>query len=368
MTSAKFQQCYGMLPEPMLLLSALGEILTGNPAACEFFGRSPLSRTKLHDLSADDEPKISRFLSLCQRSRDLLPGALTVRGHDGSLVHCRVEGAVRTTEPRTILVRFLAQQTTTDRFLLLNERIDALNKEIAERLRVEAALRRANSDLQQFAYSASHDLKEPLRMVAIYSQVLQRKYRGKLDAEADEYLSYTAQGAKRMDMLVRDLLEYTQALGEIDQEFSPADTHRVLEEAIANLGGAIQECNARIHVRTLPPLLAIKNVHLLQIFQNVIGNAIKYRGEETPVIEVSGVQDGAFCRICVQDNGIGISPAYREQVFGLFKRLHAGDKYPGTGLGLAICQKIVHRYGGRIWIESEGPGHGSTFCFTVPRA
>ena len=342
-----------------------GEILASNPAACELFGRSPLAGVKLCDVSADAESKIHRLVSLCQRSRELLPGAVTVRRPDGSLTECRAEGGAA---KRNILLRLLARDTTTGRFLLLNERIETLHKEIAERQRVEAALRRANADLQQFAYTASHDLKEPLRMVGIYSELLQRKYRGQLDEEADEYLSYTIQGAQRMDMLVRDLLAYTQAVSEDDGEFLPANTSKVLVEAIANLKGAINESDARIHVRDLPPPLAVKHVHLVQLFQNIIGNAIKYRAAEPAVVELWGHQEGAMWRICVHDNGIGISPAYCEQVFGLFKRLHSGDRYPGTGIGLAICQKIVHRYGGRIWVESEGEGRGSTFCFTLPGA
>ena len=203
-------------------------------------------------------------------------------------------------------------------------------------------------------------------MGAVYSELLQKKYKGQLDTDADEYLSYTIQGAQRMDMLIRDLLAYTQAVSEDDGEFLPVSTSKVLAEAIANLRGALSESSARIYVRDLPPTLAVTDVHLLQLFQNLIGNAIKYRDKEPAVIEVSAHPEGAMWRICVHDNGIGISPAYREQVFGLFKRLHSGDSYPGTGIGLAICDKIVHRDGGRIWVESEGEGRGSTFCFTLP--
>jgi light-regulated signal transduction histidine kinase (bacteriophytochrome) len=140
----------------------------------------------------------------------------------------------------------------------------------------------------------------------------------------------------------------------------------VLAEAIANLKVAVAEHSVTIDVRDLPPTLRVKEAHLLQLFQNVIENAIKYRGELPPVIEVSAHEEGAMWRICVHDNGIGIAPAYAKQVFGLFRRLHSGDEYPGTGIGLAICQKIVHRYSGRIWVESDGQGSGSTFCFTLP--
>jgi GAF domain-containing protein len=238
----------------------------------------------------------------------------------------------------------------------------------AESQRSNEELKRANADLEQFAYSASHDLKEPLRMVGVYSQMLQRKYNGKLDAAADEYLGHMVEGSRRMDMLIRDLLAYTQAVKSGDDEVTAVNTAKVLEQALANLTGAIRESGANIVTRDLPPALRVKDVHLLQVFQNVIGNAIKYRGELPPEIEITAQEERAMWRICVHDNGIGVPPEYAQQVFGIFRRLHATDKYAGTGIGLAICQRIVERYGGRIWVESEGEGRGSTFCFTLPGA
>jgi PAS domain S-box-containing protein len=227
-------------------------------------------------------------------------------------------------------------------------------------------LRRANADLEQFAYSASHDLKEPLRMVAIYSQLLKRKYHGQLDAEADGYLDITMEGATRMQALVSDLFNYTQAATTtLTEPVNSIAADAVLNKALLNLKSAVEESGAKINRAPLPKLL-LEETHLLLLFQNVVGNAIKYRGEKAPVIGISAEREGNLWRISVYDNGIGIQPEYQDQVFGIFKRLHTSDRYSGTGMGLAICQKIVHRYGGRIWVESKGAGQGSTFCFTLP--
>ncbi len=237
-------------------------------------------------------------------------------------------------------------------------------RESAERSNEE--LRRANADLEQFAYSASHDLKEPLRMVSIYTQMLQRKYRQKLGSEADGYLNYIVTGAQRMEELVHDLLEYTQAAPMSQTDIiAPVEADHALAKALANLRRAIDESGATINRGPLPTLL-VAEVHLAQLFQNLIENAIKYRGDQPPRIHIEAVPAGELWRISIHDNGIGIPPKYAEQVFGIFKRLHTSDQYSGTGIGLAICQRIVHRYGGRIWVESEGQGRGSTFSFTLP--
>jgi light-regulated signal transduction histidine kinase (bacteriophytochrome) len=236
----------------------------------------------------------------------------------------------------------------------------------ARELRSNEELRRVNEDLNQFAYSASHDLQEPLRMVAIYSQLLQRKYGESLDSKGREYMRFTLQGAQRMEMLVKDLLAYTQAANSGDEETGAIDASAVLEQALTNLQTSIEENQATV-TRSSLPLLQVKAVHLLQLFQNLIGNAIKYRStNRAPEVAVSWEDENGWCKICVTDNGIGVPAPYAKQIFGIFKRLHAGDKYSGTGIGLAICQRIVERYGGRIWVESE-EGNGSRFCFTLPR-
>lgn len=236
--------------------------------------------------------------------------------------------------------------------------------DIDEQKRVEDDLRRANSDLEQFAYTASHDLQEPLRSIKIYGELLTNRYGSRLDGQALEFLEFLRTGASRMEMLVRDLLAYTQ----VTRPNAPAevtDANDALSTTLANVQGAIVESGTTVTFDPLPPV-RVHSTHLRQLFQNLIGNAIKYRSpERTAAVHVSAERQGDFWVFTVSDNGIGIQPEYREHIFGLFKRLHSGDEYSGTGIGLAICQRIVERYHGRIWVESE-PGHGSRFMFALP--
>jgi hypothetical protein len=227
-----------------------------------------------------------------------------------------------------------------------------------------AALSRANADLQQFADSASHDLQEPLRMVAAYSDLLQKKFGGQLGPTGEEYIRHTVQGAMRMETLLRDLRTYTQVSMEEQEPNEDVDAGEVLNKALANLELSIKESGAAI-TRTALPRIRMYEFQLQQIFQNLIGNAIRYRGDDPPRINIAAKREGKEWVISVQDNGIGIAPEFREQIFGIFKRLHNRADYPGTGMGLAICRRIIERIGGRIWVESE-PGRGSTFFFTVP--
>jgi signal transduction histidine kinase len=225
-------------------------------------------------------------------------------------------------------------------------------------------LRRANDDLNQFAHSASHDLQEPLRTVSIYSQLLRRKFEDHLDPDAEEYIRFVVRGASRMEALVRDLLAYTQASNIGEAPVPVIDAEDALAEALSNLKAAIADSGAQVAHGPLPRV-RIATIHLTQVFQNLIGNAIKYRTEQPPRIRIAGERRQNDCLFQVEDNGIGIEPKYKEQIFGIFKRLHTADEYSGTGIGLAICQRIVERAGGRIWVESAA-GQGSTFFFTLP--
>jgi signal transduction histidine kinase len=228
------------------------------------------------------------------------------------------------------------------------------------------ALRRANSDLEQFAFSASHDLQEPLRMVATFSQLLQMKYGGKLDHQADTIIGHCVEGATRMGRMIRDLLEYTRAASISETPSDRVSLEDALEEALRNVQASIEESKASVTHDALPAL-EVEEVHLQQIFQNLISNAIKYRSAQPPRIHIGAVLKGHVWEFSVQDNGIGIEPRFKDQVFGLFKRLHSRSRYSGTGLGLAICKKLVERYGGQIWVESQ-PGAGSTFFFTLAQS
>lgn len=235
-------------------------------------------------------------------------------------------------------------------------------KELA--LRAEE-LARSNADLQQFAYVASHDLQEPLRMVASYTQLLGKRYRGKLDADADDFIAFAVDGAHRMQVLINDLLAYSR-VGTRGKELTSTNCDRVLEAVRFNLKAAIEEAHAVLTHDPLPTI-PVDATQLSQVFQNLIGNALKFHGPEPPRIHVSVQQEAGEWRFSVRDNGIGIEPHDADRIFVIFQRLHAGREYPGTGIGLAITKKIVERHGGRIWVVSE-PGKGSTFTFTIPIA
>ena len=238
-------------------------------------------------------------------------------------------------------------------------------KRAAEELaRTVAELARSNADLAQFASVASHDLQEPLRTVAGCVELLARRYRDNLDAQAGEWIQLTVEGARRMQTLIRDLLAYSR-VGTRGKSFEPTDASTALDLALANLAAAIRESGAMITHDPLP-LLTADPTQLAQLFQNLIGNALKFCKERSPEIHVGAQPGNDGWIFSVRDNGIGIEPQYRERIFVIFQRLHTRAEYPGTGIGLAICQRIVERHGGRIWVESE-PGKGSTFYFTIPK-
>ncbi len=248
-----------------------------------------------------------------------------------------------------------------------------LEREVAQRKRAQSQLMhqaeelaRSNSDLEQFAYSASHDLQEPLRNISIYSEWLKRRYRGKLDSDADQFIDIVNEGAQRMIVMVRDLLAYAETAGTSEEPRQSVDANAVFAHALENLKSVIDYNQAVITHERLP-CAAIPEVHLQQVFQNLIANAIKYRSDTPPRVHVSATISDHHWLFSVKDNGIGIEPEYHNQIFWIFKRLHGREKYTGSGIGLALCRRIVERYGGRIWVESQ-KNEGATFFFTVPRA
>jgi light-regulated signal transduction histidine kinase (bacteriophytochrome) len=281
----------------------------------------------------------------------------------GSLLDYEIDIVTKGGENRTCSVSiklFATQGYIEGSALDITER-----KQVADALaRAMDDLKRSNKELEQFAYVASHDLQEPLRMVSSYTQLLAQKYDAQLDDKAKKYINYAVDGAVRMQRLINDLLTYSR-ISTQGKPSEPIDSHSVLGEALRNLAATIEENRAVITNEDLPTVRADES-QLMLVFQNLIANAIKFRGEEIPQIHISVREQGHEWLFSIKDNGIGIDPRYSERLFVIFQRLHTKEEYPGTGIGLAVCKRIVERHGGRIWFESE-LGKGTTFFFTIPK-
>jgi light-regulated signal transduction histidine kinase (bacteriophytochrome) len=237
----------------------------------------------------------------------------------------------------------------------------------ADLIRSNEELRRANRDLEIFAYSASHDLQEPLRNITITAQLLERNWAAGARGSDHALLGNILSASRRMTDLTRDLLAYAEATRCEEGQSPDIDSGEVFAGVLENMGASIDDGGVRVTSGVLPRA-AIHPSRLAQLFQNLIGNAIKYRRQEDPFVHVAGVEQEEWCIFSVRDNGIGIEPQFAQQIFQLFKRLHGRDRYPGSGIGLGICQRLVEQHGGRIWLEQSTPGEGSTFCFSVPSA
>ena len=267
---------------------------------------------------------------------------------------------VAQTGPREI--RGLADDVNTMRIRILQElsAVREANESLAEHA---AELQRSNAELEQFAYVASHDLQEPLRKVTSFCQLLQRRYGGQLDEKADQYIEFAVDGAQRMQVLINDLLAFSR-VGRSASELGPVACDAALAAAKANLSAQISQAGAVIEAGPLPAVRAQLTL-LTVVFQNLLGNALKFKGEQPPRVVVAAERDGAFWTFSVTDNGIGIEPQYADRVFLIFQRLHDRATYPGTGIGLAMCRKIVDYFGGRIWLDTA-VADGTRFCFTLP--
>ncbi len=284
----------------------------------------------------------------------LVSGALG----DVTAVECIRQGATD-----YVLKDGLARLPEVIRRALREKAERTLRRHAEEHLALKVAeLARSNDDLEQFAYVASHDLQEPLRMVAAYTQLLAERYRGKLDENADKFIGYASEGAERMQVLIHDLLAFSR-VGRTEACES-VDCNAVMKDVQQALAAAIQESGAVFNHGELPSVWADRT-QVAQVFQNLIGNALKFRGKEPPVVSVQAEKADRLWQFSVSDNGIGIAPEYAENIFVVFQRLHGRSEYPGNGIGLAICKKIVEHNGGKIWVESQA-GLGSSFKFTLP--
>ncbi|HKV39690.1 MAG TPA: ATP-binding protein [Blastocatellia bacterium] len=358
----RFPYVAGTDGRPLSPLSIAGPSIPGDPAVtCRVSG----ARIDAASFGLPPEfPPLSSGLRASMNTRTASYGSIFVAN--------RVGGNEFSEQDERMLLTLATQTAIAYENLLRFQRIEQHASELEEAVRARTVeLTRSNSDLEQFAYAASHDLQEPLRKVIGYTKLLEKRYRGKLDDEADKFIWYAVDGAARMQILIHDLLAYSR-VGK-GKELAPVDVQGAVDRAVDNLQTAIEEAGAKVQISTPLPTVDADAGQLVQLFQNLIGNAVKFKGDRDPVVTLSArlMDDGgrgngpAEWLFSISDNGIGIEPEFQASIFGIFQRLHGRDKYPGTGIGLALCNRIVTRHGGSLWVESQ-PGEGSTFYFTIP--
>jgi PAS domain S-box-containing protein len=366
----RFRSLFYNSIDGILLSTPDGKMLAANPEACRIFGRTEeeiqkVGRNGILDMT---DPRVAVFLEERLRT-GMARGEVTGIRKDGTRFPCEQssvlfrdkDGNIRT----SIIIRDITERKKTEEELRkYREHLEEMvAQRTAELEKTANELKRSNTDLEQFAYSASHDLQEPLHVIKGFLGLIQKRYKDNLDEKGHEFIRVTIDGAKRMQELIRDLLEYSR-VGTKAKEFKPIKCAVVLDKVLFNLKVAIEESRAEVTHDILPTVMA-DAVQLGSLFQNLIGNAIKFHGAEPPKVHISAEKRDSEWIFTVCDNGIGIDPKFSERIFSVFQRLHTTAEYPGTGIGLAICKKIVEKHGGRIWVESE-PGKGTTFYFTIP--
>jgi PAS domain S-box-containing protein len=357
-SDVRFQSLLEVAPDPIVIVDMLGAIVIVNRQTELTFGyaREELLGQPVEVLV----PETLRQAHISHRhgyeanphTRPMGIGLeLFGRHKDGTMFPVEISLSPLHTESESLIISIIRDITA--------------RKRAEEQLRATAAdLERSNRELEQFAYVASHDLQEPLRMVASYTQLLARRYQGRLDQDADEFIGFAVDGALRMQELINDLLMYSR-VGSRALELQQVDANGVVDRVVGDLAGAIEDSGATV-TRDDLPIVRADSMQLQQLFQNLIANGIKFRrADEPPRVHVSAQRAGAGWSFAVSDNGIGIEPQYLDRIFALFQRLHSRAEYPGTGIGLAICKKIVERHGGTMAVHSE-PGLGTTFEFTLP--
>ena len=339
--------------DPLITIAPDGRIMDVNRAAEQAIGlsRQEIVHTEFCSYFTDPEKAQIGYLRIFQGG--------WIQDHELDLQHCR--GG---THP--VICNASVYRDETGK---VAGAVAAL-RDISERKRAEQALsryaddlKRSNSELEQFAYVASHDLQEPLRAVTTFTQLLADRYRGKMDPDADEFMSLVVDGARRMSALIQDLLAYSR-VGRCRRAWAAVDCETVVEAVLSDLSGAIEDTGGTV-THTGLPVVRADETELSQVFLNLIGNALKFHGTEPPQIHVSAQREPREWRISVADNGIGIDSQYADEIFRMFSRLHTSGEFPGTGIGLALAKRIVERRGGRIGVRSE-PGRGATFHFTIP--
>jgi PAS domain S-box-containing protein len=357
--ATRFRTLLEASPEAMIISNRRGEIVIVNARAEQLFGysREELIGRPIEDLI----PERLRHTHRGHRESYLASPTIRSMGVGRDLTGLRKD---RTEFP----IEVSLGPVETDQGTMVSTVIadisarKAAERELAER---RESLERSNAELEQFAYVASHDLQEPLRMVASYVQLLAQRYQGKLDADADDFINFAVDGATRMKTLITDLLAYSR-VGSRGKAPERVEMEGVLGRALSNLTIAVGESAAQVTHDRLPAVMGDES-QLVELLQNLIGNALKFRRKGAPEVHVAVERRGQQWMIAVRDNGIGIDPQFNERIFVIFQRLHGRDQYPGTGIGLAICKKIVTRHGGQIWVDSS-PGAGATFSFTLPAA
>lgn len=352
----RFRLAFGQAGVGMALVGLDWRFLDANEALCHSLG---YTREELADLS------LQMLTHTSHRDSD---EELLVQLKRGKISSYQVEKQFLLKSGETAWFRVTVSLMRDEQgkpLYMIAQMEDITRRKVAEQSLVERseALERSNRELEQFAYVSSHDLQEPLRMVSSYVQLLAQRYKGKLGTDADDFITYAVEGSTRMRKLINGLLAYSR-LSTGDKDFEPADCEVVFTEVLTNLEAAIEESGAMVTHDSLPTVMA-DNRQLVQLFQNLIGNAIKFHGEDPPHVHVSVKRNGNEWVFSTRDNGIGIDPEYADRIFVIFQRLHGREAYPGTGIGLAICKKVVDRHGGRMWVESQ-PGEGSTFYFSLP--